>query len=103
MSPQCMAELDQICPASLSGSSRRKCVRESEGKLSSACLQQLSAMAVRIKQDMKNFKAACEGDVRKLCRRIQPGGGTVLQCLEENYQEVSEGCYQVLRVLPLRK
>jgi hypothetical protein len=103
MSPNCMAELEKLCPGNQSGNARKKCFQDNEGKLSSACRQQLDAMAFRIKEDMQNFKVACEADVRRLCRNVEPGAGRILQCLEENYQDVSNSCYQALRTRPFRK
>jgi hypothetical protein len=54
-------------------------------------------MAFRIKENMRRFKVACEGDVKRFCGRAQPGGGGILQCLEEHDQEISDPCYQALR------
>ena len=103
MSPNCMAELEKLCPDDQSGSSRRKCFQDNEHTLSSTCRQQLDAMAVRIKEDVQQFKAACETDVKRLCRSVERGGGRILQCLEEKYQEVSDDCYHALRTRPFRK
>jgi Cysteine rich repeat len=99
----CVVELEQLCPGSEPGHARRKCFQENEDKLSAACRQQLNALAVRIKEDMQYFKNACDADVKQLCRGVQPGGGRILQCLEDHYQDVSDGCYQSLRIRPFRK
>ncbi|MGH7233608.1 MAG: cysteine rich repeat-containing protein [Nitrospiraceae bacterium] len=103
LSPSCLAELEKLCPGNQSGAARKKCFEDNERKLSPACHRQLDAMATRIKENMQQFKVACEADVKRLCRTIEPGGGRILQCLEDNYQEVSDGCYQALRTRPFRK
>jgi len=103
LAPECMAELEQLCPESTGGEGRRQCFQEKEGNLSGACQGQLHAMAVRITEGVQSFKNACELDIKRFCANIQPGGGRILQCLEDRYQEVSDPCYQTLRTKPLRK
>lgn len=41
---------------------------------------------------MQQIRAVCEADVQRLCPGIQPGGGRLLQCLQQNAPEVSEPC-----------
>jgi Cysteine rich repeat len=41
-------------------------------------------------------RAACEGDVKKLCPDVAPGGGRILQCLKEHKDAVSDDCKQAL-------
>ena len=45
---------------------------------------------------MKELRAACAGDVQKLCPGVQPGGGRILQFLIEHKSDVSETCKQAL-------
>ncbi|HKN87664.1 MAG TPA: cysteine rich repeat-containing protein [Nitrospiraceae bacterium] len=103
VSPACIVELEKLCEATQPGEARRKCFQDNESKLSPVCQRQMDDMAARIKEDMQHFRTACAGDVKQLCPDIQPGGGNVLQCLEENYKEVSENCYQVLKHFQTRK
>lgn len=42
------------------------------------------------------LRAACEGDYKRLCAGVQPGGGRILQCLKTHGNEVSEGCRTAL-------
>jgi hypothetical protein len=97
MSPSCILELEQLCEGTEPGGARRKCFKDHEERLSPACRRQVDEMAARIKEDMRHFKAACEGDIKQSCPNVAPGGGNILQCLEENYKEVSENCYQALK------
>jgi hypothetical protein len=37
-------------------------------------------------------RAACAGDVRAYCAGVQPGGGRILRCMNENRGKLSEAC-----------
>jgi hypothetical protein len=98
-----MVELERLCPDTARGLNRRTCFQEKESNLSGECQSQLQAMAVRIKEGVLSFKTACETDIKRFCANVQPGGGRILQCLEDRYQEVSDPCYQTLLTKPFRK
>ncbi|TZG33476.1 cysteine rich repeat-containing protein [Agrobacterium sp. B1(2019)] len=53
---------------------------------STANAQQMS------RQQMLEVRSACEADVKKLCNGVQPGGGKLMQCLQQNASSVSETC-----------
>jgi hypothetical protein len=97
ISPECMVELEKLCEGVEPGAARRQCFKDNEEKLSPACQHAFDKMAARITEDMQQFKAACQGDVKQYCPHVNPGGGNILQCLEENYKEVSENCYDALK------
>ncbi len=103
VSPACIVELEKLCEGTEPGGARRKCFKDNETKLSPVCQRQMDQMAARIKEDMQHFRTACAGDVKQLCPDVHPGGGSVLQCLEDNYKEVSENCYQALKHFQTRK
>ena len=103
VSPACIVELEKLCEGTQAGGARRQCIKDNESKLSPLCQRQMEAMAARIKEDMQHFRTACADDVKQFCPAIQPGGGNVLQCLEDNYKEVSETCYQALKRFQTRK
>ncbi|MDX3929888.1 MAG: cysteine rich repeat-containing protein [Shinella sp.] len=44
------------------------------------------------RQQALALRTACEADVKTLCNGVQPGGGKLLQCLQQNASSVSEGC-----------
>jgi hypothetical protein len=52
---------------------------------------------------MHKFRQACAADVKQFCPNVKPGGGRILQCLEEHFKEVSDGCYQMLEKQAGRK
>ena len=41
-------------------------------------------------------RAACQGDVDKLCPGVQPGGGRIIACLHQNEDKVSAACKDAL-------
>jgi hypothetical protein len=47
-------------------------------------------------EGMKDVRAACQGDVKKLCPGVQPGGGRLIACLKEHQDEVSDGCKEAI-------
>ena len=103
VSPACIVELEKLCEGTEPGGARRKCFKDNETKLSLVCQRQMDQMAARIKEDMQHFRTACAGDVKQFCPDVQPGVGSVLQCLEDNYKEESENCYQALKHFQKRK
>jgi hypothetical protein len=48
------------------------------------------------KQNLQRMRQACDGDVKKLCPDIRPGGGRILQCLRGQESNLSPACRQVL-------
>lgn len=48
-------------------------------------------------QQMQQVRAACEADVKRLCAGIQPGGGRLLACLQQNGASVSQPCADTLK------
>ncbi|MFG1421115.1 cysteine rich repeat-containing protein [Roseixanthobacter liquoris] len=45
---------------------------------------------------VKAAQKACRADVQKLCAGVQPGGGRIVQCLQKQPDQVSEGCRTAL-------
>jgi hypothetical protein len=41
-------------------------------------------------------RAACEGDAKKLCSGVIPGGGRILDCLAKQKDKLSEDCKKVV-------
>ena len=58
--------------------------------LAAAQTQQLS------QSEMRAVAKACKNDVKTLCPGIQPGGGRIGQCLQQNAERVSAPCKQTL-------
>jgi hypothetical protein len=93
---KCEAEIEQLCPDSLDGSARTRCLKQRAKQLPPPCLSQLQERFVKWKEDRNRLMTACNEDVNRFCRAIKPGSGQVLQCLQSHDQEVSDRCYQAL-------
>lgn len=50
----------------------------------------------KMREGMQKFRQACEADVTQFCPKVKPGGGRIVQCLEEHAKEVSASCSHVL-------
>ncbi len=42
------------------------------------------------------IERACEADIRRFCTGVERGEGAVLNCLAENYGQLSNACQQAL-------
>lgn len=93
---KCEADIEQLCPDSLDGSARTRCLKQRAKQLPPLCLSQLQERFVKWKEDRNRLMVACNEDVKRFCRAIKPGSGQVLQCLQSHDQEVSDRCYQTL-------
>ena len=51
----------------------------------------------RMKKGMHKMKEACGADIGKHCSTVEPGGGRIMQCLEQHQSEISPSCQQMLQ------
>ncbi len=93
---KCEADIEQLCPDSLDGSARTRCLKQRAKQLPPLCQNQLHERFVKWKEDRNRLMAACDDDVKRFCRTIKPGSGQILQCLQSHDQEVTDRCYQTL-------
>jgi hypothetical protein len=93
---RCEAEVEQVCPEGSDGSGRRQCLQKRAHQLSAPCQQQIRERLVRWKEERSQLKLACQADIRRFCPDLRPGGGQMVQCLQQHAQELSDGCYATL-------
>ena len=93
---KCEEDIEQLCPDSLDGAARARCLRQRAKQLPSPCQSQLHERFVKWKEDRSRLMAACSADIKLFCRTVKPGSGEILQCLQSHAQEVSDQCYQTL-------
>ena len=95
MEMKCEAELQQVCPDSLQGEERQRCMAQRIKQFPATCQAMVRQRLVRFKEQ-SGHALACADDVKRWCRDVQPGDGQVLQCLQDHAQDVSDGCYATL-------
>ena len=47
-------------------------------------------------QNRQAIRQACEADYRSLCSGVQPGGGRILACLQQNAAKLSPPCHTAM-------
>ena len=92
---KCDAVVQEMCPDSLTGEERQRCVAARMKQLPSPCQQIMRRRLVRWRE-ADGYKAACRDDVERFCPRAALGDGRILTCLQEHEQDLSEECYQSL-------
>jgi len=45
----------------------------------------------------KELRQACSADYQKLCSGVQPGGGQVMACFQQNIDKLSSACQKALQ------
>lgn len=90
---KCEAEIERLCP---DGMGRMQCLQRKAQHIPPMCQQHVRERFVKWKEDRARFVAACEADTKRFCSTVTPGGGQILQCLQEHAQDLSDQCYQTL-------
>ena len=70
------------------GGNIAKCLKEHSSELSPACKENIE----KAKKKVEEFKEACKGDAKNLCKDVKPGGGRIVQCLKQHESELSPSC-----------
>ncbi|MBK5958549.1 hypothetical protein CCR97_10060 [Rhodoplanes elegans] len=52
--------------------------------------------APALAQDQAVLRDACKADYQKLCQGMQPGGGRIIKCLQDQSDKLSPGCKTAL-------
>lgn len=93
---KCEAEIQKFCPVSSDGPAHRQCVEQRMHQLALPCQHLIRERFVKWREERTRILSSCQDDVRRYCMSITPGSGTVVQCLQEHAQNVSDRCYQTL-------
>ena len=93
---RCEAEAEQLCGDSPEGPARKQCLEKRMQALPGPCQLQLRERFVKWKEERSRLTTACQVDIKRLCSAQKPGGGHVLQCLQEHAQDLSDSCYETL-------
>jgi Cysteine rich repeat len=92
---RCEAQVLEVCPDSLAGEERRRCVMQRMRQLDLPC-QQIARQHVMRWKVAEGDRLACAADIKRVCLTVEPGDGRILACLQEHEQDLSEACYQSL-------
>lgn len=99
--PACSHDLEHHCVhAMVSRDEAVKCLTERETHLKQGCTN--NSLQIRPREDAEKKKARgfvespCNGDVRRLCAGVPPGGGRIIACLESQLESLSDRCAQLL-------
>jgi len=85
----CREDAKKFCGNVQPGGGRiARCMKENEAQLSPACQ---SAMK-QAEQRVREVREECEGDAKKFCQGIRPGGGRILACLKSHQSELAPAC-----------
>ena len=88
----CKADMDKLCPNVERGDARRSCIETNKDKFSEACKTARSA-ARDVNQDRREaFRAACAGDIAKLCANVEKGQGRTVDCVRTNADKLTPTC-----------
>jgi Cysteine rich repeat len=92
---RCDAQVQGVCPDSLTGEERRRCVMQRMRQLDQSC-QQIARQRVARWKVADGYRLACAVDIKRVCLTVEPGEGRMLACLQEHEQDLAEACYQSL-------
>lgn len=56
----------------------------------------LAAPALAQTGGRAGLRSACMPDLKKLCSDVQPGGGRILKCMQDNRAQLSDACRAAL-------
>lgn len=102
----CKTEIERYCGQVTPGQGRLlACLYAYGDKLSGRCEYALYDAAVQLERAVAALSYVaneCAGDLEKLCGSVAAGEGRLLQCLENNKEQVSERCKQAVRDVGLR-
>ncbi len=90
----CEDDVNSYCAGVQTGQGRvLRCLASNEATLAPACRE-----VIRGAQEKEaEFRKACGGDARKLCKGIAPGQGRILACLESRKADLSPACRALMR------
>jgi hypothetical protein len=103
----CKTELETWCQTVTPGEGRLlACLYAHEDQLSGQCEYALYDAAVRLDRAVSalNYVASqCRGDIQSLCAEVQAGEGRIVQCLNENAENLSQPCSQAMEDIGLKE
>ena len=87
----CKADVEKLCPNTKPGPERRACMQQHKDQVSPEC-KQFYEQVMQRRGDMREAMQSCRGDVAKFCKDATPGGGRIMECLQQHKSELSPDC-----------
>ncbi len=85
----CADDVAKYCKDVKPGGGRiARCLKANENQLSPACKSSIEES----KRKIREAHQACDADVQKFCKDVQPGQGRLIKCLREHDKELSAEC-----------
>lgn len=82
----CQQDAEKLCGNETSENRRDACLQMNLEKVSSECRAKL--------ESVRSSFAACEREIAKYCPQAGFGGGRMIRCLGDYYDDLSPGCQQ---------
>lgn len=99
----CEADIQKLCPGTKPGPERHQCMMQHKDQVSPACRDFFEKMRAAHGEghgeghEGGGAMAACRDDAKKLCARVKPGGGRIVECLKQHDSDLSPGCAAALK------
>jgi len=97
----CKVDIESFCSQVTPGEGRLlHCMAAHEDKISGQCNYALYQAATALEQlasAIAYVARECKTDIETLCGDVKEGDGRILMCLDENAEEVSDGCKQAVK------
>lgn len=85
----CADDIEKFCKEIKPGGGRiMNCLKAHETELTASCREKMSELQGVI----QGCEEACAGDIARVCKEVQPGGGRIIKCLREHEKELSSAC-----------
>jgi hypothetical protein len=99
-SQPCRADAEKLCKGVAQGGDRiRECLRKHASELSAGCKAKMEAGEGIFAQGgsgQSRMLEACGEDQKKVCPKVEAGGGRIRKCLKEHLSELSPKCKEFI-------
>jgi len=98
--------VQKLCPKTHPGPERLACMRAHKDEVSPECKKFYAEMQERRQESMgggpgrggmREAKAACQADLEKFCKGVQPGEGRIIACLKQHEADLGPACAQQMK------
>jgi hypothetical protein len=84
----CSTEVARLCPQSRGDLLMLGCLRANEQAFRKVCRGNLE----KVLDKARSMASACDGDVQRHCKDVEPGDGRVARCLKDKEHQLSQSC-----------